>query len=73
MLSDVFNEVCDSLKVASSVEPTDQIRDAIGTAIFNQAKKGVRDPKRLKDSVLRKVEAYNGVQRTLSRFAHKAS
>ena len=70
MLAAVYEAVCTRLK-QDGVELTSQVRDTIRTAIFKQARKGVRDPDRLWSRALREVEAFNGVQRTLFKMASR--
>jgi hypothetical protein len=69
LLTDVFQDVCCSVEETGMIELSTHARETIATAIFNLAEKGVRDPDRLRSRALREVEAFNGVQITLSRIA----
>jgi len=73
MLAAVYQAVCSRLKEDGCGELTTQVRDTIGTAIFKQAQKGVRDPDRLWSRAMREADAFNGVQRTLFKMASRTA
>jgi hypothetical protein len=69
MLSGVYHDVCQRVVQDGHMALTTQVRETIAVAIFNLAGAGVRDHEQLWCGAMREIEAFHGVQRSLSEMA----
>ena len=72
MLTGVYQDVCRGVEKKGSIALTARVREAIALTIFEMASAGECDPRRMRRRAAREVEAYGGVQLTLSRMAAPA-